>query len=164
MGRGPVDGVFPSGVCGSVPVGSGKRGVEQLWYSARDQGRVVARTILGDDDARCLRGVWYNSAKLMDIEFTTVGRLGKSAPTAHEWFYEEAGRVRSTLRVVDEGGAVVGINVLGRRVDHERLVRFIEERASPRTVVERIGEAAFDTEFVPRLKIPRDRWPIEGSR
>jgi NAD(P)H-nitrite reductase large subunit len=159
-----LDGVFAAGDCASVPQATGQHGVEQLWYTARDQGRVAARSMLGDDDARYRRGVWYNSAKLMDIEFTTVGRLGKSAPAAREWYFEETGRVRSTWRVVDEDGAVVGVNVLGRRVDHEVLIRFIEERRSPREVVERLGEAAFDTEFVPRLKIPRDRFPDAGRR
>jgi len=158
-----IPGVFAAGDCASVPAPGGGHTVQQLWYTARDQGRVVGRAITGDADARHTMGVFYNSAKLMDVEYTTVGRIGRSAPSSSEWFFEETGKVQSTVRIAHEAGAVVGVNVLGRRVDHTVLARFIEERRSPRDVVRRLGEARFDTEFVPPLVVPKSAWPAESA-
>ena len=51
---------------------------------------------------------------------------------------------------------MVLFDLLGRRWDHSVLVRFIEERRSLAWVIEHLREAAFDTEFVPPLRIPRE--------
>ena len=54
-------GVFAAGDCASVRWFDGTRRPEQLWYTARDQGRVAGRRLLGDTP-RYERGPWYNSA------------------------------------------------------------------------------------------------------
>lgn len=146
--------VFAAGDCASVLQADGSRRPEPLWYSARAQGRVAARSLLGDD-AVYERGLPYNSAKLMDVEYTTVGCV--DARGGHdEWFFEETGRVRSTTRIVHEGGRVVGFNLLGRRWDNEVLARWIDEGRSLGYVLAHLGEAAFDTELVPKLKLPKE--------
>ena len=43
---------------------------------------------------------------------------------------------------------------LGRRVQHDVLVRWIHERRPLDWVIDHLGEAAFDTEFVPPLVVP----------
>ena len=94
---------------------------------ARDQGRVAASGILGDT-ARYARGTWYNSAKLMDIEYTTAGLVNLGLEGERNWFFKETGKVRSTTRIVTQDDLVVGFNMLGRRWDHSVFIRWIEER------------------------------------
>jgi len=150
-----TEGIFAAGDCAGVMCRDGRRRPEQLWYTARDQGRLAGRRLLGDD-ATYDRGLWYNSAKLMDIEYTTAGFVGQGLEGEREFFYEETGRARSTTRIVTQGDRVVGFNLLGRRWDHEVLLRWITERRSLKWVLARLKRAAFDTEFVPPLVIPRD--------
>ena len=144
--------VFAAGDCASVSWFDGSRRPEQLWYTARDQGRIAGRRLLGDE-LRYDRGTWYNSAKLMDIEYTTAGLVNWKLDGESEWFHEETGRVRSTTRIVVQDGRVVGFNMLGRRWDHTVLIRWIEERRALPWVLQHLQQAAFDTELVPPLRI-----------
>jgi NADPH-dependent 2,4-dienoyl-CoA reductase/sulfur reductase-like enzyme len=145
--------VFAAGDCASVRWFDGTRRPEQLWYTARDQGRVAGARLLGDMP-RYERGAWYNSAKLMDIEYTTTGLVNWNLEREENWFFEEKGRVRSTTRVVVQDDHVVGFNMLGRRWDHTVLIRWIEERRSLGWVLGHLNDAAFDTELVPPLQVP----------
>ena len=144
--------VFAAGDCASVRWFDGTRRPEQLWYTARDQGRVAGRRLLGDSP-RYERGAWYNSAKLMDIEYTTAGLVNWNLDGEKSWFFEEQGKVRSTTRVVVQQDRVVGFNMLGRRWDHSVLIRWIEEQRSLEWVLAHLNDAAFDTELVPPLRI-----------
>ena len=146
--------VWAAGDCASVPWTDGTVRPEPLWYTARDQGRVAGRQLLGDD-ATYVRGTWYNSAKLMDVEYTTVGRVNVGVPGERSWFFEETGPVRSTTRIVHVDGRVIGFNFLGRRWDHTVCARWIEERRPLGWVLDHLGRAAFDTELVPPLRLPR---------
>lgn len=144
--------VFAAGDCASVPQADGTRRPEPLWYSARAQGRVAGAAVCGDR-VRYDRGVPYNSAKLMDVEYTTVGRV--SAASEGDFYFEERGAVRSTTRIaLTRDGCVDGFNLLGRRWDHSVLMRWIEERRPLAHVLAHLDEAAFDTELVPRLVLP----------
>ncbi len=159
--RTSAEDVWAAGDCASVEWYDGSRRPEQLWYTARDQGRVASRALLGDA-AEYRRGTWYNSAKLMDIEYTTVGLVNMKLEGERSFFHEERGPVRSTTRVVVVGDRVVGFNMLGRRWDHSVMARWIEERRSLGFVLDHLGDASFDTEFVPPLAIPT-RARAEGA-
>lgn len=158
-----VEGVFAAGDCASVRWFDGSRRPEQLWYTGRDQGRVAARAALGER-AEYARPLWYNSAKLMDIEYTTAGIVNMRVDGERNWYFEETGPVRSTTRVVLQEDRVIGFNLLGRRWDHEVLNTWIHQRRSLEWVLEHLHEASFDTEFTPRLRIPEEakRQPLEG--
>jgi NADPH-dependent 2,4-dienoyl-CoA reductase/sulfur reductase-like enzyme len=145
--------VFAAGDCAAVPWFNGVHRPEPLWYTARAQGRVAGRRLLGLD-ARYDRGIWYNSAKLMDIEYTTAGFVNLDLAGEQEWFFEERGPVRSTNRIVVKDGAVVGFNFLGRRWDQSVLIEWIRDQRDLEWVVDHLDEACFDTEFVPPLRIP----------
>ena len=123
-----------------------------------DQGRIAGRRLLGDT-TEYRRGTWYNSAKLMDVEYTTAGLVNFRLDGETEWFHEETGRVRSTLRIVMRQGRVVGFNALGRRWDHEVWIRWIEERRDLAYVLDHLQDANFDTEFVPPLRLPASARP-----
>lgn len=146
--------VFAAGDCAAVRWFDGSRRPEQLWYTARHQGRIAGRRVLGDE-AEYRRGIWYNSAKLIDVEYTTVGLVNWNVAREQNWFFEETGRVRSTTRIVIQDDRVIGFNMLGRRWDHSVLIRWIEQRRSLGWVLDRLSEARFDTEMVPPLRIPK---------
>ncbi len=153
--------VWAAGDCANVTWADGSRRPEQLWYTARDQGRVAARSMLGDDVAY-RRGTWYNSAKFFDLEWTTAGWVPvclnwdntpiDPGPDVHCWFQRVPGKFVSQ-RVVTKGDRVVGFNFLGSRWDHEPLVQWIQERRSLDWVLAHLHEAQFDEEFMPRFRV-----------
>jgi hypothetical protein len=123
---------------------------EQLWYTARDQGRVAGRVLSGEP-AQYTRGVWYNSAKLMDAEYTTAGQL--EGDGVRTYFFEENGRVRSTTRIAHVDERVIGFSMIGRRWDHSIFIEWIEQRRALKWVLAHLNDARFDTELVPALRI-----------
>jgi NADPH-dependent 2,4-dienoyl-CoA reductase/sulfur reductase-like enzyme len=145
--------VYAAGDCAAVRWFNDWVRPEQLWYTGRDQGRVAAKSLMGDN-ATYTRGTWYNSAKLMDIEYTTAGLVNMRVDGEENWLHEETGAVRSTTRFVSKDGMLIGFNALGRRWDHSILVRWIEERRPLPWVKAHLHEARFDTEFVPPLVLP----------
>ena len=153
--------VWAAGDCANVTWFDGSRRPEQLWYTARDQGRLAARSMLGDDVAY-RRGTWYNSAKFFDLEWTTVGwvppTVGPDGSPAdrpgdlRRWFQRVPGRFESQ-RIVVKGERVVGFNMLGSRWNHEPLLDWIHERRPLDWVLKHLAEAQFDEELSPRFRI-----------
>jgi NADPH-dependent 2,4-dienoyl-CoA reductase/sulfur reductase-like enzyme len=151
--------VWAAGDCANVTWADGSRRPEQLWYTARDQGRLAARSLLGDE-AAYRRGTWYNSAKFFDLEYTTAGWVPvllnwdntplDPGPDIHYWYRRAPGRYESQ-RVVLKGGRVIGFNMLGSRWNHEPLMRWIEERRGLDYVLQHLAEAQFDEEFTARF-------------
>ena len=153
--------VWAAGDCANVTWPDGTRRPETLWYTAREQGRVAARSMLGDDVAY-RRGPVYNSAKFFDLEYTTaghvpvgVGKDGRPAepePGLATWFQRVPGRPESQ-RIVVKDGRVVGFNMLGSRFDHELFLEWIDERRPLDWVLARLGEAQFDEELSRRFRV-----------
>jgi NADPH-dependent 2,4-dienoyl-CoA reductase/sulfur reductase-like enzyme len=159
--RTSVTDVWAAGDCANVTWADGTRRPEQLWYTARDQGRLAALSMLGDSVVY-RRGIPYNSAKFFDLEWTTVGSVPAvlnwdntpipKAPGLRTWFQRVKGRFESQ-RIVLGGETVCGFNMLGGRWNHEPLLQWIEERRSLPFVLKHLGEARFDEEFAPRFQI-----------
>jgi NADPH-dependent 2,4-dienoyl-CoA reductase/sulfur reductase-like enzyme len=150
--------VWAAGDCANVTTPEGSRRVEQLWYTAREQGRVAGRSLLGDPVVYRRSGP-FNSAKFFDLEWTTAGFVPAEISPAGEplplpagvssWFERSAGRLASR-RVVARDGRVVGFNMLGSRWEHDTLLRWIDERRSLDWVRAHLDEARFDEELSPR--------------
>jgi NADPH-dependent 2,4-dienoyl-CoA reductase/sulfur reductase-like enzyme len=160
--RASVPGVWAAGDCANVTWADGSRRPEQLWYTARDQGRAAARSMLGDEVVY-RRGAWYNSAKFFDLEYTTAGwvplRLNPAdnapidpGPEVRCWFQRVPGRAESQ-RIVLRGDRVVGFNMLGSRWSHEVLLDWIHERRRLDWVLKRLREAQFDEELSPAFRV-----------
>jgi NADPH-dependent 2,4-dienoyl-CoA reductase/sulfur reductase-like enzyme len=153
--------VWAAGDCANVTWLDGSRRPEQLWYTARDQGRVAAASMLGDE-AAYRRGTWYNSAKFFDLEWTTAGWVPvllnwdntpiDPGPDVHSWFQRVPGRFESQ-RIVVKGERVVGFNMLGSRWNHEPLLQWIHERRSLDWVLKHLAEAQFDEELWPKFRV-----------
>ena len=149
-----VPGVYAIGDCAqhrNPP--SGRRPVEQIWYSGRMQGETVARTITGDK-TKYVPGVFFNSAKFFDIEYQVYGTVNVP-PTADEeqLYWEHEGGEKSIRIVYDKAtGAVKGFNLMGIRFRHEVCDRWIKEKATIDTVLQNLSKANFDPEFHQRYE------------
>jgi NADPH-dependent 2,4-dienoyl-CoA reductase/sulfur reductase-like enzyme len=160
--------VWAAGDCANVAWADGSRRPEQLWYTARDQGRVAAASMLGDDVAY-RRGTWYNSAKFFDVEYTTAGWVPAllnwdntpldPGPDVRDWFQCAPGRCVSQ-RIVTKGDRVVGFNMLGSRWNHVPLMEWIQQRRSLAWVLEHLREAQFDEEFEPPWRVQAGARPV----
>jgi NADPH-dependent 2,4-dienoyl-CoA reductase/sulfur reductase-like enzyme len=147
--RTSLDDVWAAGDCAEFRLPDGRPLVEQIWYSAKRQGEAAAQAMLGEAVAYS-PPLYYNSAKLFDIEYTTVGAAG-----AESFFYRVPGK-ECTIRIMHSGGAVTGFNMLGSRWDHTWFERWIGERRPVEYVVANLHLAQFDVEF--------GRLPLAGAR
>ncbi len=126
----------------------GRKNVEQIWYSARMQGETVAQTICGYK-TRYVPGVFFNSAKLFDIEYQVYGTVHPQPTEEEEHFYWEHQGGEKSVRVVfeKETRSVLGFNLMGIRYKQAVCDRWIKEKASIMHVMEHLQEANFDPEF-----------------
>ncbi|MCA2961853.1 MAG: FAD-dependent oxidoreductase [Silvanigrellales bacterium] len=150
-----LPGVFACGDCAEIlsagPDGAvnfespGQALNELIWYSAKRQGELVAQNLFGD--ALVYEPpLFFNSSKFFDMEYTTVGDVVAASRTNPSWF-AVAPNGRASLRVVHAQNKVVGFNVLGARVDHGILAKWISEKRSVDECMERFKEAQYDVEF-----------------
>lgn len=145
MLRTRAEDVWAAGDCAEIVGPEGGRGtVEQLWYTARAQGARAGRNMAGREKVY-ERGIVYNAAKFLDIEWITAGDVQPASGRSH-YFYRVPGR-RMTCRLAFEGHAVVGFNILGSRWDTSILRRFVEEGRDLGYLKEHMARAAFDPEF-----------------
>ena len=133
---------FAAGDCAEIERHGHAAVVEQLWYSAKRQGRLAAQAMLGDA-VQYEPPIFFNSSKFFEIEYTAVGRFTR---TMREFYYRYEGRDAS-LRMAEENGAVKAFNMLGSRWDHKVLEGWVREHRSLEDVMNRLHEAQFDVEF-----------------
>ncbi len=137
--------VYAAGDCAEIARAGEKSFVEQIWYSAKRQGELAAKAMLGDAiDYR--PPLFFNSAKFFDLEYTTVGVVNQAPPGAENLFWKHPRR-EATIRLVAHHGALIGANLIGSRWNHTVFERWIHERRSLEYVVENLREAQFDFEF-----------------
>jgi NAD(P)H-nitrite reductase large subunit len=144
-----VEDVYAAGDCAEFVLPKpGYPAVEQLWYTGRMQGETVGYTICGQKKAY-ERGVLFNSAKFMTLEFQTYGQV-KPLPEAGEtslFWQHKSGKKSIRITFHEKEGAVTGFTLLGVRYRHEVCDRWIRERKPVEYVLEHLGEANFDPEF-----------------
>jgi NAD(P)H-nitrite reductase large subunit len=149
-----VENVYAIGDCAefeSHP--TGRRNIEQVWYTGRMMGETVAKTITGERTPYS-PGVWFNSAKFFDIEYQTYGTVNSNATPAEKHFYWEDSTGKISLRLVsdEKEGLLVGMNVFGIRMRHALLDRWINEKRTVTYALEHLCDANFDPEFYKRYE------------
>lgn len=143
------DDIYAAGDCAEFrKVPEGDPSVEQLWYTGRMQGECLARNLCGEHKPYD-RGIWYNSAKFMTIEWQTYGRVPPQLPKGYETFCWQHPHKNLLLRINydTEDRAVIGFNAMGMRLRHVVCERWIDEERTLEHVLEHMGEANFDPEF-----------------
>ncbi len=129
----------------------GRRTVEQVWYTGRMMGEVVAQTICGEK-TKYEPGPWFNSAKFFDIEYQTYGNVwNELKPNEAEFYWEHPSGTKSVHIVWDMvTNQFLGLNTFGIRMRHECFDKWLREKRSVDFVMEHLAEANFDPEFFER--------------
>jgi NAD(P)H-nitrite reductase large subunit len=126
----------------------GRRPIEAVWYTGRMMGETVAHTVCGEKLAYD-PGIWFNSAKFMDIEYQVYGTVDTRMPENHSSIYWEHPSGRKSIRIVYEkqGRNVIGFNLMGVRYRHEVCEKWIKEQTNVEEVLQNLSLANFDPEF-----------------
>jgi len=141
-----VPGVFAAGDRAEIVTGAERNLIQAVWYTGRMQGLVAADAMVGED-VRYDPGVWFNSAKFLDTEYQVYGRVGQERPGDKDLFWmRDDGR--ASVRIVHNDDGVVGFNLIGVRYRHDVCERWIAEKRPLDYVLDHLGEANFDPEFL----------------
>jgi len=141
-----LDNVWAAGDCVEIVTDEGDNILEHIWYTAERHGRLAGRSMLGDE-IEYEQPIFYNSAKFMEIEYTTVGDVTTAPDGTRSLYRKMPGEPISQRILYDDDGEVIGFNMLGSRWDHRILMRWIRERRQLDWVLERLEDAQFDVEF-----------------
>ncbi len=129
----------------------GRRNIEQVWYTGRMMGEVVAQTICASK-TKYEPGPWFNSAKFFDIEYQTYGNVwNETKSNEDEFYWEHQGGKKAIHFVWDKTSfQFLGLNVFGIRLRHEKFDTWLRERKSIQFVMSHLAESNFDPEFFDR--------------
>ncbi|MEM9920261.1 MAG: FAD/NAD(P)-binding oxidoreductase [Bacteroidota bacterium] len=126
----------------------GRRPIEAIWYTGRMMGETVAYNICQkavDYDP----GIWFNSAKFLDIEYQVYGDVRAKAPENHQSLYWEHRDGRKSIRIIYDKNdqRILGFNLMGVRYRHEVCEKWLAEKPPVEEVLQNLSMANFDPEF-----------------
>lgn len=126
----------------------GRRPIEAVWYTGKMMGENVAYNILGEKIAYN-PGIWFNSAKFIDIEYQVYGEVLGKPPENHASLYWEHHLGKKAIRLVYDKNSeeLIGINLMGVRFRHEVCEKWLRNKTKIETVLEQLDLADFDPEF-----------------
>ena len=129
----------------------GRKTIEQVWYTGRMMGEVVAQTICGNR-AKYEPGPWFNSAKFFDIEYQTYGNVANEKGADEQDFYWEHHSGKKAMHFVwsSLSKQFLGINTFGIRLRHDCFDRWLREKKDIQFVIQHLSQANFDPEFYQR--------------
>lgn len=122
--------------------------VEQLWYTGKMQAEILAQNIcgkrLGYD-----RGVWFNSAKFLDIEYQTYGFMfNKVAEDAYTFYWQHPHKnIAFRANFMKEDLSLIGFNFMGMRFRHNVAEQWILNKVTINKIITQLNEGFFDPEF-----------------
>lgn len=144
-----VPDVYAIGDCAEVRnPRPGRRAIEAVWYTGRMMGETAAYNLLGKP-VKYDPGIWFNSAKFIDIEYQVYGEVPAHGREGMDTLYWEHPGGEKAVRINYEAstGAVVGFNLMGIRYRHEVCEKWIRDRTPVEQVLQELGMANFDPEL-----------------
>jgi NAD(P)H-nitrite reductase large subunit len=142
--------IWAAGDCAEIVTeGEGRNLIQQVWYTGREQGDIAGDTIAGIERNHH-PGIWYNSAKFLDLEYQTYGRVNLSLEDEENLFWSHENSMHA-VRIVHVAGVVIGFNFMGWRARHRVCERWIAQSASVEHVLASLDEASFDPEFFEKM-------------
>ena len=126
----------------------GRRPIEAIWYTGRMMGETVAYNVCGKKIAYD-PGIWFNSAKFLDIEYQVYGAVLANPPENHQSLYWEHADGKKSIRIVYDKNTfeILGFNLMGVRYRHEVCEKWLREKTHVEEVLQNLGIANFDPEF-----------------
>lgn len=127
---------------------TGRRNLEQVWYTGKMMGETVAQTICGNKTAY-KPGIWFNSAKFFDIEYQTYGWVWARPKKNESVLYWEHPDGKKCLKLVysSADGSFLAANVFGIRLRHKVLDYWIKNETKIEEVLQNLENANFEPEF-----------------
>lgn len=127
---------------------SDRRPIEQVWYTGRMHGETLAHNLAGKK-LHYQPGVWFNSAKFLDIEYQTYGTVPPvwDSENIQSFYWEHSGGKVAFRMLMDLSGKIMGINNFGFRLRHEFFDKAIHEKWEGTKVIANLEKANFDPEF-----------------
>ncbi len=144
-----IEDVYAAGDCVQLKnPPPGRRPIEAVWYVGRMMGETVAHTLCGTPK-RYEPGIWFNSAKFLDIEYQVYGQLTADIPPEHDTLYWEHPAKHQSLRIAYDKNsrAVKGFLAMGLRLRHEQCDAWIRRETPLQTVLQNLRNANFEPEF-----------------
>lgn len=126
-----------------------RKNIEQVWYTGRMHGETLAHNLTHQKPVPYKPGIWFNSAKFLDIEYQTYGHVPPSWDENTGSFYWEHQGGKSCIRILYNRGdqAIKGVNAFGWRLRHEFFDKAISEAWTLEKVLVNIHKANFNPEF-----------------
>ncbi len=144
-----IENIYAIGDCAEIKQPTkGRRAIEAVWYTGRIMGESLAQTLCGTPTPYN-PGIWFNSAKFVDLEYQTYGDVpAKIDGDLTSMFWSEEKPERG-LRIVYEKATmkVRGFNALGLRLRHELCDEWIATGKTIDFVFENLEALNFDPEF-----------------
>ncbi|MEM6263152.1 MAG: FAD-dependent oxidoreductase [Bacteroidota bacterium] len=141
--------VYATGDCAELrQPAPGRRGIEAIWYTGKLMAPKLAQTLCGNPTPY-RQGLYFNSAKFMDIEWQTYGTVTAQPREGEAHFYWEHpdGRIGIRLNFSSSTGEIIGFNVMGTRYRQDVCHKWLSDKAHIDDVVANLGLANFDPEF-----------------
>ncbi len=154
--RTQIEDIYSAGDCAEIVTeGDGRNLLQQVWYTGKMQGNVVGETIAGMDSIYD-PGIWYNSAKFLNLEYQTYGQVNNAQglltiPGEKNIYWEHQDHLHS-LRLVHNDNEVLGVNVMGICYSHKICENWVRDKRSPDYVLDNLAQANFDPEFFKRYE------------
>lgn len=141
--------VYALGDCAEFKVApTGRKAIEQVWYTGRMMGETLAQTICNHRTAYH-PGHWFNSAKFFDIEYQTYGWVWAKPKENEARFYwgHKNGKMCIHLNYDKNTHQFIGINNFGMRMRHAFFDKVLTKKKSVSYVLAHLSDANFDPEF-----------------
>ncbi len=146
-----VEDVYAAGDCVQLrKPPPGRRPIEAVWYVGRMMGETAAYNLCGQV-RKYEPGIWFNSAKFLDIEYQVYGELSAHIPEGQDTVYWEHPEGRKSLRIAydKQSRAVKGFLSMGLRLRHRQCEAWIQSETPVDEVLQNLKAADFDPEFFP---------------
>jgi NADPH-dependent 2,4-dienoyl-CoA reductase/sulfur reductase-like enzyme len=126
----------------------GRAPIEAVWYTGRIMGETVAYNICGKQ-VPYNPGIWFNSAKFLDIEYQVYGTIKNNPPENHISLFWKHSDGRKSVRIVynKDDNEILGFNLFGIRFRHEVCEKWIRNGTHIEDVLQNLSLANFDPEF-----------------
>ncbi len=127
---------------------TGRRPIEAVWYTGKMMGETVAKTIC-HEPAEYDPGIWFNSAKFLDIEYQVYGDIPAFPGEDIRSLYWEHPNGKKSIRVnyTRASGQVTGFNLMGIRFRHKVCEHWIAGKTPVPVVIDQLAKAHFDPEL-----------------
>jgi len=149
-----VPDIYAAGDCAEFSQApTGRRNVEQVWYTGKHHAETLAQILLGTN-TRYETGIWFNSAKFFHLEYQVYGDVPAVLPAGHKTFFWQNADGDKCLRLNwhATSRALTGIHAIGLRIRQDICTAWIAGGRPIEEVMAELKAANFDPEFFIRYE------------